>query len=190
MNHNAFIYTSLWPYVKNILKIFKNYPELQKKIRIMYREEARKLTDFNTNNRSEQRKKYEEIISIFTKFSEKYIKKKELENLTRPRPNSPSSKVMSKVMSNYINSKNKHNNNEEKYIINIQAQNQSCRILINNNKADLQYFTIVEGNDSKIISINENAKDIFNGSRISLIKLENKNSHKNEIVIFKPMLKK
>jgi hypothetical protein len=83
-------------------------------------------------------------------------------------------------------SKNKHNNNEEKYIINIQTQNQSCRISINNNKADLQYFTIVEGNDSKIISINESTKDIFNGSRISLIKLEDKNSHRNEMVIFKP----
>jgi len=107
MNHNAFIHTSLWPYVKNILKIFKNYPELQKKIRIMYREEARKLSEFNTINTSEQRNKYEEIIGIFTKFSKKYIKQKELENLTRPMPNSPRSKVMSK----YNNSKTKHNNN-------------------------------------------------------------------------------
>ena len=111
MIHDEFIKKSLWPYVKNILKIFKDDIELQKRIRIMYRDEAHKLLEFNPTNKLVQHTKYISIIETFKQFANENIKKKELEYLTMVK--SPKTK-RSKTKENSPKSKRSKTNNKPK----------------------------------------------------------------------------
>ena len=109
MLHDEFIKKSFWPYVKNILKIFKDDALLQKKIRMMYRDEAHKLLEFEPTNKEEQHNKYISIIDAFKQLASKNIKKKELEYITMPIVKSPKTK-RSKLNDSKLNATNLEHN--------------------------------------------------------------------------------
>jgi len=159
-------------------KIFENYQKVNIEVDLNIKKNAKKNIDLKIDGIT-----YGYIINKnnFLNFEvNKDFKKIEFfsdgKNITH---------LINKIIINNI-SKNKYEKKDEKYSIKIQAQSESCRISINDSKADLQYFTILRGNDSKIIYINDSVKNIFNGSRISLTKIHNKSFHRDEIVIFKP----
>ena len=74
MAHNAFINTSLRPYVQKILKTFKSDPDIQYEIKRKYKEEVNKILDMNHNTQIEQ--KYVNTLRNITQFVKKFIDKK------------------------------------------------------------------------------------------------------------------